>query len=160
MLVVFYYNLLADTIILILAVFPDADQVAELETTIESLESQLEEQSSAADNVISEWQESYSALEVRSSELETQLETLRQEKQELSNAERSISVPGQSAAFEELRSQKERLENELRQLDEALSAARQDLQDAEDAQEWEGKSLGLCECSYQNRMGSDICLFF
>jgi hypothetical protein len=124
--------------------FSDADQVAELESTIKSLESQLEEQSSAADNVISEWQESYSALEIRSLESETQLETLRQEKQELSNAERSISVPGQSAAFEELHSQKERLEQELRQLDEALVAARQDLQDAEDAQEWEGESLGLC----------------
>jgi capsule polysaccharide export protein KpsE/RkpR len=123
--------------------FPDADQIAELESTIESLEGQLEEQSSAADNVISEWQESYTALEVRSSELETQLETLTQEKEEVLNTERSISVPGQSAAFEELRSEKELLEQELRQRDEALVAAQQDLQDAEVAQEWEGK---LLEC--------------
>jgi chromosome segregation ATPase len=66
------------------------------------LESQLEQQSSEADNAISEWQECYTALEVRSSELETQLEALTKEKEELLSAERLISEPGQSPAFEEL----------------------------------------------------------
>jgi chromosome segregation ATPase len=112
-----------------------------LESTIESLETQLEQQSSEADNAISEWQESYTALEVRSSELEVQLETLTKEKEELLNEERLISEPGQSPQFEELRSEKERLEQQLRQRDEALVAARQDLQDAEVVPEWEGKSL-------------------
>jgi chromosome segregation ATPase len=118
------------------------DQVGELESTIESLERQLEEQSSAADDAISQWQESYTALEVRSSELETQLETLTKEKEELLNAERSISVPGQSAAFDELRFEKDRLEQELQERNEALAAAREDLnQDAEVVHEWEGKLL-------------------
>jgi glucokinase len=108
------------------------------------LERQLEEQSSEADSAITQWQESYTALEVRSSELETQLEALIKEKEELS-AERLINEPGQSAVFEELRSEKERLERELRQRDEALVAARQDLQDAEVVQEWEGESFGVCE---------------
>jgi chromosome segregation ATPase len=119
------------------------DQVGELESTIESLERQLEEQSSAADDAISQWQESYTALEVRSSELETQLETLTKEKEGLLSAERLINEPVQSAAFEEFRSEKKRLEQELRQKDEALVAARHDLQGAEVVQEWEGESLGI-----------------
>jgi uncharacterized protein involved in exopolysaccharide biosynthesis len=106
------------------------------------LEVQLEEQSRETDNVISEWQESYNALEVRNSELETQLETLTKEKDEVLNTERSISVPGQSAAFEELRSEKDQLEQELQERNEALAAAREDLnQDAEVVHEWEGTLL-------------------
>jgi chromosome segregation ATPase len=104
------------------------------------LESQLEEQSSEADNAISQWQESYTTLEVRRSELETQLETLTKEKEELLNTERSSST----LTFEELRSEKDRLEQELRERDEALAAAREGLdQDAEVVHEWEGK---LLEC--------------
>jgi chromosome segregation ATPase len=127
--------------------FAVTDQVAELESTIKSLESQLEEQSSDADNAISQWQESYTVLEVRSSELERQLETFTKEKEELLNAERSISVPGQSAAFEELHSEKDRLVQELRQRDEALVTAQQDLDPhAEVVQESEGEeSLGVCD---------------
>jgi DNA repair exonuclease SbcCD ATPase subunit len=109
------------------------------------LERQLEEQSSEADSAISEWQESYTALELRSSELETQLEALTKEKEDLLSSERLMNEPGQSAAFEELRSEKERLEQELRQRDEALVAARQDLQDVEVVQEREGESLGVCK---------------
>ena len=105
----------------------------------------MEEQSSEADSAISQWQESYTALETRHSELETQLEALTKEKEELLSAEGLINEPSQSAVFEELRSEKERLEQELRQRDEALVAARQDLQDAEVVQEWEGESLGVCE---------------
>jgi chaperonin cofactor prefoldin len=100
----------------------------------------LEEQSSAADDAISQWQESYTALEVRSSELETQLETLTKEREELVNAGSS----GNALKVEELRSEKDRLEQELQERDEALVAAREDLnQDAEVVHEWEGK---LLEC--------------
>jgi chromosome segregation ATPase len=122
--------------------FSDAEQVAELETTIKSLEGQLEEQSSDADNAISQWQESYTALEVRSSELEKQLETLTNEKEELLNAERSSSA----LADEELRSEKGRLEQELRERDKELAAAREDLNhDADVVHEWEGELFGhLC----------------
>jgi chromosome segregation ATPase len=116
------------------------DQVAELESTIQSLESQLEEQSSEADNAISQWQESYTTLEVRKSELETQLETLTKEKEELFNTQSSSN----GLEVEELRLEKERLEQELQGRDEALAAAREDLnQDAEVVHEWEGK---LLEC--------------
>jgi chromosome segregation ATPase len=83
------------------------------------LEGQLEEQSGDADNAISQWQESYTVLEVRSSELERQLETLMKEKEEMLNAERS----GSALAVEELRSEKDRLEQELKERDEALAAA-------------------------------------
>ena len=135
-----HFKSLVDIIILNLALFFYADQVAELETTIESLESKLEEQSSEADNAISQWQESYTTLEVRRSELEKQLETLMKEKEEVLNAERSSS----RLTFEELRFEKDRLEQELRGRDEALAAAREDLnQDAEVVHEWEGK---LLEC--------------
>jgi chromosome segregation ATPase len=104
------------------------------------LESQLEEQSSEADNAISQWQESYTTLEVRKSELETQLETLKQEKEELLNTQSSSNA----LEVEELRSEKDRLEQELQGRDEALAAAREDLnQDAEVVHEWEGK---LLEC--------------
>jgi chromosome segregation ATPase len=114
------------------------DQVAELESTIESLKGQLEEESRAADDAISQWQESYTTLEVRRSELETQLEALSKEKGELLNAQSSSST----MVIEELRSEKDRLERELREKDEALAAAKEDLnQDAEVVHEWEGKLL-------------------
>jgi chromosome segregation ATPase len=104
------------------------------------LEGRLEEQSSEADNAILQWQESYTALEVRSSELETQLETLKKEKDEMLNTER----PSSALVIEELRSEKDRLEQELKERDEALAAAREDLnQDAELVHEWEGM---LLEC--------------
>jgi chromosome segregation ATPase len=103
------------------------DQVAELESTIESLESQLKEQSSEAEN--------YTTLEVRKSELETQLETLTKEKEELFNTQSSSN----GLEFEELRLEKDRLEQELKDRDEALAAAKEDLnQDAEVVHEWEG----------------------
>jgi DNA repair exonuclease SbcCD ATPase subunit len=110
------------------------------------LEDQLEEQSSDADNAISQWQESYTALEERSSELERQLETLTKEKEVLLTSDRSSNALGQSAAFEELQSEKEQLEQELRERDEALAASRQDLnQDADAVNEWEGELPGVCE---------------
>jgi archaellum component FlaC len=104
------------------------------------LKGQLEEESSAADDAISQWQESYTALEVRRSELETQLETLKKEKEELLNTQNSSNA----LVIEELRLEKDRLEQELRERDEALAAAKKDLnQDAEVVHEWEGK---LLEC--------------
>jgi chromosome segregation ATPase len=122
--------------------FSNVDQVGELKSTIKGLEVQLEEQSSVADNVISEWQGSYTTLEVLSSELQTQLETLTKEKEEVLNAERLISELGQSPQFEELRNEKDRLEQELQERNEALAAAREDLnKDAEVVHEWEGKLL-------------------
>jgi chromosome segregation ATPase len=129
---------LSYVIILTFTVFLVTDQVAELETTIEGLESQLEEQSSEADNAISQWQESYTTLEVRRSELEAQLETLTREKEELLNAQSSSNA----LAFEYLRSEKDRLEQELQERDESLAAAREGSnQDAEVVHEWEGKLL-------------------
>jgi chromosome segregation ATPase len=103
---------------------------------VKSLEGQLEEQSSEADNAITQWQESYTALEVRSSELESQLETLTKEKEEMLNADR----PSSSLGFEELRSDKERFEKELRDTDEPLGAAKENLdQDVDVVHEWEGE---------------------
>jgi chromosome segregation ATPase len=102
---------------------------------VKSLEGQLEEQSSEADNAITQWQESYTALEVRSSELESQLETLTKENEELLSSERASTA----LELEELRSEKERLENELRDENDALSAAKQNLdQDVDVVHEWEG----------------------
>jgi ElaB/YqjD/DUF883 family membrane-anchored ribosome-binding protein len=100
------------------------------------LEGKLVEQSSGAGNAISQWQASYTALEVRSSELETQLETLTKEKEELLSVERSSSaIDG-----DELGSEKDRLEELLQERDEALAAAREDLdQAAEVVREWEGE---------------------
>jgi chromosome segregation ATPase len=138
MLVIFYYYLLSYIIILTLTVFLVTEQVAELESTIKSLEGRLEEQSSEADNAISQWQESYTTLELCKSELETQLENITKEKDELLNTE----VPSSTLVIEELRSEKDRLEQELREKDEALAAAKEDLnQDAEVVHEWEGKLL-------------------
>jgi chromosome segregation ATPase len=95
----------------------------------------MEEQSSDADNAITQWQESYTALEVRRSELETQLETLTKKEEGL-NAERS----SRELVVEELRAEKLRLEQELRERDEALAAAREDLnEDADVVHEWEGE---------------------
>jgi hypothetical protein len=72
--------------------------------------------------------------------LERQLETLTKEKEELLNAE----FPSSALAVEELRSEKDRLEQELKERDEALAAATEDLnQDADVVHEWEGK---LLEC--------------
>ena len=102
------------------------------------MKGQLEEESSAADDAISQWQESYTALEVRRSEFETQLETLKKEKEELLNAESS----SKALDVEELRSERDKLEQMLQERDEALAAARENLnQDAEVVHEWEGTLL-------------------
>jgi chromosome segregation ATPase len=102
------------------------------------LKGQLVEESSAAEDAISQWQESYTALEVRSSELETQLETLTKEKKELLNAETSSNA----IDVGELRSEKDRLEQELQETNEALAAAREGQnQDTGVVHEWEGKLL-------------------
>jgi chromosome segregation ATPase len=50
-------------------------RVEVLEATVNSLEAQLDEQCSDTDNAISQWQESYGALEDRNAELEKQVET-------------------------------------------------------------------------------------
>jgi chromosome segregation ATPase len=52
--------------------FAITGRVEILEATVASLEGQLEEHSSDADNAITQWQESYNSLEVRSSELASQ----------------------------------------------------------------------------------------
>ena len=101
----------------------------------------MEEESSAADDATSQWQASYTALEVRSSELEMQLETLTKEKEELLIVERS----GIAIDADELRSEKDRLEELLQERDEALVAAREDVdQAAEVVHEWEGKLIKCC----------------
>jgi predicted nuclease with TOPRIM domain len=105
----------------------------------------LKEESSAADDAITQWQASYTALEVRRLEMETQLETLTKEKEELLNVE-SSSI-NNAVDVEELRSEKDKLERMLQERDEALAAAREDLnQDAEVVQEWEGKLLECWTC--------------
>ena len=115
------------------AMIPVTGRDAELESTIKSLEARLEEQSSAADDAISQWHG-------RSSELERQLEILRKEKEELLNAESTNALQ-----VDDLRSEKDRLEQELQEKDEALTALREDLnQDAEVVHEWEGKLLERC----------------
>jgi chromosome segregation ATPase len=108
--------------------FSVTGRVEILEATVKSLEGQLEEQSSEADNAITQWQESYTALEVRSSELESQLEMV-------SGGHSSTALE-----FEELRSGKERLNKQLRDANEALSAANENLdQDVDVVHEWEGE---------------------
>jgi chromosome segregation ATPase len=121
------------------------------------LEKQLEEQFSDADDAISQWQESYNMLEVRSSELETQLETLTKEKEELLNVERSSSA----LAVLELRSENERLEQELREKDEALAAAGEDLnQNTDVVHKWEGEFLKVEGCAWLTLLldlDADLC---
>jgi hypothetical protein len=73
--------------------------------------------------------------------LERQLEIFSKEKEEVLNAERTASA----LVVEELRSEKDRLEQELQEKDDSLTAAREDLnQDAEVVHEWEGKLLECC----------------
>jgi chromosome segregation ATPase len=123
--------------------FSVTGRLAELESTVENLVDQLEEQSSEADNAITQWQESYTALEVRRSELESQLEMLTEENEDLLSAGRSSSA----LELEELLSEKERLEKELRDRDEALVAAKENLnQDVDVVHEWEGELLRFCAC--------------
>jgi chromosome segregation ATPase len=50
------------------------ERVAELEATVKSLETQLQEQEEEANNVISQWQESCTASDDKCSELEQKLE--------------------------------------------------------------------------------------
>ncbi|CAJ1953476.1 unnamed protein product [Cylindrotheca closterium] len=53
------------------------DRVTELETAVQSLESQLKEQEKEAYNAISQWQESYTAADEKCAALETELTALR-----------------------------------------------------------------------------------
>ena len=55
----------------------DKERVAELESTVKALESQLEEQEQEANVVIEKWQESCAAAEERCSNLEQELDALK-----------------------------------------------------------------------------------
>lgn len=52
------------------------DRIVELESTVQSLHSQLEEQEKEANDVISQWQESHSSAEERCTALENELATV------------------------------------------------------------------------------------
>lgn len=60
-----------------------ADRVSELESTIQSLQTQLEDQEQEATNVIAQWQESFSEADDKCAELEKELETTRAEIEKL-----------------------------------------------------------------------------
>jgi chromosome segregation ATPase len=65
----------------------DSDRVAELDSTIQSLEIQLQEQESEANTAITEWQNRSSELEIKLSRFE---EELRSSKEELSSRDATI----------------------------------------------------------------------
>jgi hypothetical protein len=99
-----------------------SERVAKLDSVVKSLEKQLEEQSRDADHAISQW---YTALEVRRSEMKSKIETLVKEKEQLLD-EGPTGSEMQTAGLEQLHVEKERLEQ-------ALSAASENLNQEEGA---------------------------
>jgi chromosome segregation ATPase len=86
-----------------------ADRVSELESTIQSLETQLEDQEQEATNVIAQWQASFSEADDKCAELEKELETARAEIEKLK--ERAVD-PAQKEAVAAYDSVMEQLEGE------------------------------------------------
>ena len=59
------------------------DRVAELESTIQSLEAQLEQQEQEATNAISQWQESFSEADDKCAQLDKELVAAKMEIEQL-----------------------------------------------------------------------------
>ncbi|CAB9517704.1 kinesin K39 [Seminavis robusta] len=67
-------------------------QIAELESTIESLEQELEDKHIEAENAIAEWQDSYGVLGAKNGELEEQLAALNIQVQDLRDTKQAVDA--------------------------------------------------------------------
>ena len=131
------------------------ERVTELESTVQGLQSQLEQQEQDAQSVIDQWQEAFSTSDARCSELEKELENLKNngvENSKVGGVEEAHShdlSPGlqpQSAndffSSGEPDSGNDRinaLEGQLKETEAALREAREILSRDEDVvQQWEG----------------------
>ena len=145
-----------------------AATVAELQTEVTSLESQLKEQEIDANNVIEQWQESCSLSEDKCAELEKQLESMNQEKTNVEKALEYIQINNEELVAERLV-----LESKISSLEKAAKTERspeseaasrlkekeQELRDAletiardeEVVQQWEGKSRKVSSCPHSFR---------
>jgi len=138
------------------------DRVAELESEIDQLQSQLREQEQEATDAIAQWQDSSTMAENRCSELENQVSSLQEEnkslleqskvsiaataegtgevnEQEITHAEPTDRDGDAMASFDSLKQALERKEDELRVAQETI------LGDAEVVQQWEGRSCALID---------------
>ena len=105
--------------------FSTAERVAGLESAIKDLEFQLTEQEESASSVIAKWQESCNALEEKNAELLSSLESF---------------GPGEVISKEALLE----LQNRLRQTEEALAKAKENLRDDDDVVlHWQGAYSSL-----------------
>jgi chromosome segregation ATPase len=112
-------------------------RVAELEATVQSLETQMHDQEEEANNVISQWQESCTASDGSCAELEKELAALRKDKESLDIATKADLTP---ASNEELFAKLGALEAELKEAQETLS------RDEDVVSQWEGRSCRI-SCS-------------
>ena len=100
----------------------------ELEAAVKSFESQLEEQGLEANGVISQWQDSYTALEEKCSDLESKIHALEEEKETMAIEIKDVGDEG--------------IIEKLRLVEEELKAAQETLAHDEDiVDQWEGKSV-------------------
>ena len=149
------YQCLTSFVVVILLVLNPKERVTELESTVQGLQSQLEQQELDAKSVIDQWQEACSTSDARCSELEQELENLKKDSienakvggvEEAPSHELSPGVQTQSAhAFfstGEPDSGNHRinaLEEQLKETEAALREAREILSRDEDVvQQWEG----------------------
>ena len=116
-----------------------ADRVAELGATVELLKKQLQEQEEEANNVISQWQDSYNDAENRCAEMEQELANIRNEKDTAISEEPVQECDQPGTQDQELMARIDSLEVELTQARDALSG------DEDVVNQWEGESF---TCSF------------
>jgi chromosome segregation ATPase len=149
-----------------------SERVAELEAVVKDLKKQLEDQEQEANNAITGWHESCAESDSKCTKLEKELETVLEEKYSLSKAfetieqdndeleKQKLALEAQVSSLENsTRSlsrenipskpqskEREDLEVQLREKDEALREAQETLQrDADVVHQWEGKCYIILE---------------
>jgi chromosome segregation ATPase len=140
------------------------------------VEKQLEDQEQEANNAITGWQESYAESDSKCTKLEKELETVREEKDSLATASETIeednnelekekfaleervsslenSIARENVPIEPQYKEREVLEVQLREKEEALHEAQETLQrDADIVNQWEGK----CYISLEKKLSENF----
>ena len=108
------------------------DQIADLQARVEGLERELADQEAQANAVISQWQESYTAMESNKFELETELAALRQNLSPSDpNEETDVNTDRVAGLENELTGLKLELEEQGKRSSEELDLAKSQISDLE-----------------------------
>lgn len=142
-----------------------AERVADLETEVQALNTQLQEEEEEATNVVNQWQESCSALDEKCTDLEKELESLAEQKGSLEHSLQTVQKQNEqlqlekSSVEEKLIDQSKRWSKKEDQLQAKLTEKINELAKTQAVtdviQQWEGKKM----VSNVSRRNSYLTLF-